>query len=443
MPATATSKPEIPAVQSTNDWPRKITVGRETVTVYRRKTPVGNFAFMVGNWVEGKRRFDSYSAESDALKAAETLAQRLDKNRNTAAKMTESQAVEYFNAVQELKALYPLDVSVTAAVSKLVEAVRIVGDLHNVTVAATFFAARHRHTVPMSVPAVVAKLLKDKEDLGASPRYLQDLRYRLTRFAEDCNKDCCTVTTSDVKAWLRGQKLGTQSYANFKRVLHLLFQYAMAEGYSVDNPVTGVGKVKVTNAEIEIFTPEEITRLLAAAAPDYLPCLALGAFAGLRSAEVERLEWSAIHLAERFIEIKTSVAKTASRRIVPISDNLAAWLAPYAEHKGKVWEGLHDEFYDRQQDTAAATAVAADPEKGIKAREAVQWKSNGLRHSYGSYRFAQTMDAGRTAGEMGNSATVVNKHYKQLVRPADAERWFAVRPEAPANVVTISTSAVS
>jgi len=32
-----------------------------------------------------------------------------------------------------------------------------------------------------------------------------------------------------------------------------------------------------------------IARLLAAATPDFLPSLAIGAFAGLRSAEIERL----------------------------------------------------------------------------------------------------------------------------------------------------------
>lgn len=67
----------------------------------------------------------------------------------------------------------------------------------------------------------------------------------------------------------------------------------------------------------------------------------------------------------------------------------------------------------------------------------VKWKSNALRHSFASYRFAQTGDAGRVAGELGNSAAVVHKHYRELVKPADAEKWFNVKPEAPANVVSI------
>ena len=84
--------------------------------------------------------------------------------------------------------------------------------------------------------------------------------------------------------------------------------------------------------------------------------------------------------------------------------------------------GGHDEFYDAQQETAAATEVKANPDKGTKGEKPVKWKTNALRHSFVSYRFAQTGDAGRVAGELGNSAAVVHRHYRERVKPADALR---------------------
>ena len=39
-----------------------------------------------------------------------------------------------------------------------------------------------------------------------------------------------------------------------------------------------------------------------------------------------------------------------------------------------------------------------------------------LRHSCASYRLAETGDAARTAYELGNSAAMVHRHYKALVR---------------------------
>ena len=92
-----------------------------------------------------------------------------------------------------------------------------------------------------------------------------------------------------------------------------------------------------------------------------------------------------------------------------------------------VWPGTHFDFYhEGQQGTAKAAGV--------------QWKSNAMRHSYASYRFAQTGDAGRVAGELGNTAVVVHKHYRELVRPDAAAAWFAVKPEGPGNIIALAKS---
>ncbi len=426
------------------DWPKPVQPGRAIVRVYRRTTQAGHYAYMVANYVDGKRRFDSYASEADALDAADKLAKRIDARDYVAASMTQEQAVEYADAVAALK---PFNVTVRAASGAVAECLKVVGDLSNLHAAVKFYAARYRKTERKPVADIVAELLKVKESRGVSDRYRADLASRLKRFAHDCKKDCCNVTTSDIQAWLdsqeadEGRALSPQSYKNYRTVLHTLFEFAVARSYAADNPVEKVEKVKVRNGDVEIFSPVEIARLLAAASPAFLPSLAIGAFAGLRSAEIERLEWKDVDLAGRNVIISASRAKTASRRVVPICDNLAAWLAPYAGRQGKVWAGGHDEFYKAQQDTAAATAVDADPEKCTNAERPVEWKGNALRHSYASYRFAQTGDAGRVAGELGNSAAAVHRHYRELVKPTDAEKWFGVNPQTPDNVLAMPSTA--
>jgi len=59
----------------------------------------------------------------------------------------------------------------------------------------------------------------------------------------------------------------------------------------------------------------------------------------------------------------------------------------------------------------------------------VKWKQNALRHSCASYIFALSQDAGRLAGYLGNSAAVVHKFHRELVKSAEAVKWFAVMPE--------------
>lgn len=423
-----------------NGWPKTFSVGRESVTVYRRKTPSGNHSFMVANYAAGKRRFDSYADEQEAIREAKKLARQLSERKVIAATMTNEQASEYAAAVQTLA---PCNISLLQAASTISECLKLVGGPADLLAAVKFYAARHKRTIAKPVAEVVAELLQVKEARGASERYLQDLRSRLNRFASDCRKNASDVTTSDIQTWLDAHNLTAQSYKNFRTVLNLLFEFGVARSYASDNPVEGVERVKVRAGDTLIYTPLELSRLLRAASPEFLPCLAIGAFAGLRSAEIERLEWSDIDLAGRFITVSAGKSKTASRRMVPICNALAAWLTPYVERQGKIWPGRHKEFYQAQRQTAAATEVKADPPNNVAAKAPVKWKANALRHSYASYRIAEIGDAGRVAGELGNSAAIVHRHYRELVKPTDAAKWFGVLPDSfkAANITPISNAA--
>ena len=57
---------------------------------------------MVANYASGRRRFDSYPTEADALEAAGRLARQLSERDVVAAAMTNGQAADYAAAVQTL-----------------------------------------------------------------------------------------------------------------------------------------------------------------------------------------------------------------------------------------------------------------------------------------------------------------------------------------------------
>ena len=54
-------------------------------------------------------------------------------------------------------------------------------------------------------------------------------------------------------------------------------------------------------------------------------------FAGLCVAEIRALDWRDVDLAGGFIHVGAKISKTRSRRLVPILDNLKAWLQPIAK----------------------------------------------------------------------------------------------------------------
>jgi hypothetical protein len=111
--------------------------------------------------------------------------------------------------------------------------------------------------------------------------------------------------------------------------------------------------------------------------PELVPFLALGAFAGLRSAEIGRLDWEEVHLADRIIEIKATKAKTASRRIVPVTENLAKWLAPYAKEEGRVvpFDNVSKQIGWLVEDTNEGLKKAAEKGKqDVGKLKPLKWK---------------------------------------------------------------------
>jgi integrase len=267
---------------------------------------------------------------------------------------------------------------------------------------------------------------KESDDSpGLSHRYIKDIRYRCGRFADAFQCAIHEVTAPQVEDFLHGLKLSPRSYINFRRVLKMMFDYARRRGYipKDQDPFEDVERIKDFGSEIAIYTPAEMKRLLQAADTDYLPCLALGGFAGLRSSEIERLCWEDVFQEDGFIEIRKGKTKTRTRRIIPISENLSKWLSPYASRTGKVWPFSHEGFYDAQQDTAARTAINNE---GLPA---LKWKQNALRHSFISYRLATIQNANQVALESGNSVNIIFAHYRELVRPKEAEQWFSIIPQ--------------
>lgn len=279
-----------------------------------------------------------------------------------------------------------------------------------------------------TVSDLVAEFNAAKAQDGASRRYLQDLRNRLDTFAEKFGAlKVAEILPAQIDDWLRGLKVAAQTRNNFRRVLHAFFQFAVVRGYATENPIAKTARAKVVRGAPEIFTPEQIRTILEKAPRDFVPYLAIGAFAGLRSAEIERLDWSEIDLAGRLIHVRAENAKTAQRRLVAISDNLAAWLAPHVRKAGPI--------------AGSADSIRTAREKACKAAGGIEWPANGLRHSFASYHLANFKNAAATAADLGHaSAAVLYQHYRELVRPDEAARWWQIMPPADyGNVVAFNT----
>jgi len=418
--------------------PETVKVGNAVVWIYRRKKTVKvklksgktvrkkYTVFAVEDYTNGTRRFHDTTKHAKAVATAQRIADQLSTGQTTAASMTSTQAASYGRAVELLR---PTGVALEVAAGIFAEAFAIMGSAHHVEAARHWKQTRAAVVTHKTVAEVVTELVQHKKARQKSARYVGDLSARLTRFAKDFGGDIENLTTSDLTRWLDGLKVAPRTAKNFQRVIATLFAFAQARGYVAKgtNPAEDMERINSNGGAIDIYTPKELAALLKHAPKDYLPYVALGAFAGLRSAEIERLDWKAIDVAGGYIHVAADKAKTAQRRLVPIVPNLAQWLAPYTKRRGKVWKG---NVYELQEARAATVKAAGVP-----------WKPNALRHSFCSYRLADIQNAAQVALEAGNSPTMVFRHYRELVKPAAAKTYFAIAPDQPANVLTLANEA--
>ena len=237
---------------------------------------------------------------------------------------------------------------------------------------------------------------------------------------------------SQIEDWLSESDWAPRTRKNYLVTLTTLLNFSQDREYCTGNPAARIERPLLDDRPPGILTVRQSEKLLSvtlhglpeekgvreafAARPQMVAGIAIGMFAGLRRSEICRLNWSEVDLEGRLIEVKAAKAKTRQRRLVTISDNLAAWLEPSAKDSGPVAASTNEDvFGEHLKEIAAATGIT-------------EWPHNALRHSFGSYFYAHTKEENRTAAEMGNTPNVIFKHYRALVKETQAAQFWAIHP---------------
>jgi integrase len=269
------------------------------------------------------------------------------------------------------------------------------------------------------VSEIVEKMVADAENNKRRDRTVTDLKNRLTKFADDFpNARLSEITLEEIKDWLDDwEDWSPRSKINYLTKISQLYNYAIRNCWVDANLIERIDRPEAEDKEPGIFSVEQAAKLLEFA-PKHglLYYIALGFFAGLRSAELLRLEPEAILMSERSIVVGATVAKKRSRRVVEMCDSLMAWFEKYPLPKNRI--------VDAKDFRANLEALKTEA-------EVTQWPHNGLRHSFGSYHLAKYGDAIKTAGQMGHrDANVVHNHYKALILKSEAEKFWSLKPKS-------------
>lgn len=397
--------------------PIEVKRGLAVVRIYPRPAERGRQPrFMLADYSSGKRKWQTFSKLSEARAEATRLAALAAAGDTTGAGMNGDDRRDLTRAT-EIVAPFGLDVPTVCAL--FAEAAALVGP-HYVVEACREYSKR----APVSKERYPIEKAADdyfaaKEARGRSTRLLEDIRSRIGRFAKDHPGHAVQdFTTAGIQSWLdrlrqrNGKPVSPTTRKNFAVVVGGLFEWARKRGVIRDNPCRDLERDGGKKSEgVEFWTPEEAHKLLAAAGDIVKPAVVIGLFCGLRTAELCRIKWRHVNLEAGHVEVGSDIAKTASRRLVPIPPSAQAWLKA---HRGKPEAPIYPEHSTTLPKRISEACEAA----GIRRIP------NGMRHSWVTYRVAVTGDVSRTALEAGNSAAVIHQHYRGLATKDQGEAYF-------------------
>lgn len=392
--------------------------------------------------VSGKRVQIAFGKRKDAEAHAQKLKDEKTRHGHGALRMTHEERLRFAAAEARLR---EAGVSIEQAVEWALERTSAVRE-------------------KLLLPKVVARFIADRRAKNKRDRYVAQLKVSLGGFALlHPELPGHLVTREIVTRWLAGNGWAPRTQANYLGDLRACCAWAMREGYMSHNPAKGIETPEVDEKEVEIFTPEQIGRLLTTAlnhrgrrwnrgantyAEDFvfrelLGFVVLATFAGIRPEEVKRSPSKVIDLDERTVLITGRRAKTRRRRVVDLPENAVAWL--------RLWQRLcpgqemivPKNFLRKWQACREAAKLApaswAVRRYHAATEEIAPWPPDVLRHTAATMHYALHQNLALLQAQLGHheDEDTLFRHYRAVVmsdgRPVTkgiAAQFYAILPPA-------------
>lgn len=258
------------------------------------------------------------------------------------------------------------------------------------------------------------------------------------------------ISTEAILTWLDGNEWAWKTWNNYRVDLHTLFGWGVEKGYLMRNPVAEIPPkprpIIEGEGDIEFLRFAQCETLLRRAAmategalprdrrgafvevdkekEDYrllVPALVIGLYTGLRpEKEIGQMKWQSILLDEALVVVSQGRAKTRQRRTVALSDNAVAWLRwCKAQGMGESDDEpiLPRNFTKRWKRLRQVCKVFDN------------WPHDGMRRTFATMHLAFYEDEKKLQLFMGHrSAQMIWEHYRGLVKRAEAEKFWALKP---------------
>jgi len=375
------------------EWPR----------IYPKPNPGGSISWVVDQgMVNGKRERDIYKTKAAAEACAQELRVQRGREGKEATKFPFEDRVMALHCINRLKIH---GVQLDTAVDDYMKYI---------------LPSRQSKTVNEIMVDFIARAVRKAQK--SWKKDLEDFRRRFCpRFGD---QKLSKLKKEELQEWLDGQarlhQLAPRSLQNYKNMVSYLFKHGRGDKELLENLALRLD-VPPPSEDLPGFYSIEETRALLFHAPDYdlVPYVAIRAFAGLRRCEVVRLDWSRVR--NKWLDVTAKSTKRTkksgrARRLVRISDTLAAWLAPFRNRTGPV---IGKGSLDYRMGRVKVAAGINHPSK------------NFFRHGYATYHLAAYDNDDETSRALGHVDTnMLHGTYKgREVEQEDGQKYFTLTPE--------------
>lgn len=374
-------------------FPYQISNKYGKVNVYETKN--GPYISYKIVWKTGKKRNrESRSSAIEAIGRAEEVLADLSACAATRPNSSSTQWVYYQQCEQMLNG------------TPLIEAVK-------------FYLRHHRAATPgvTTVWDAAKAFIESRRAAGKSERYVKSLAYDLQLAEPLFDYPIATVTPAQLDELLATIP-HPRTRRNRRTSLVVCWKWAKTKGwlpYDIPTAAERTDTPAVVAKDPGVLTPVELEDVLRKLkhSPHHhklIPYVVIGAFAGVRSAEICRMRWETnVKLDEGLLVLGSDITKTSRRRVIRMEPELVNWLRTY-RGEGKV-------------------VPVYKPQDALTRLRKTKWPHNALRHSAVSYLMARHQNAAVIAEQCGHTESVMQVNYKAVVTPEQGERWFAIAPK--------------
>lgn len=392
--------------------PIEVKDGFASVKIYRCVNNKDYFTYAVTWWAEGKRHRRAIADLTEAKREAKRIARELADGRHSMASIT-VRDLSYFKDLEKKMGGVPLH-----------EAVQL------------WLNVAAKKVPSVLVKEVAEEMLRAKNnDDFVGEKQKTNLRLRWGKFSQTFgDRVISTIKAREIDQFLSNPEWAPRTRAHYRQAILMLFDYAKRKEYvdpDRDHQADKTEVIRVQESKLESWSVGEMRTLLQYATPKTLPWIVLGAFAGVRSAEIERMDWEDIDWNANLILVHSKRVgrgkiRAHNDRTITMTENLKSWLSPFRTCTGNILHSLGVKNIYEDLDNIL---------KRIRQNNTdFEWKPNANRHSFATYYLALTGDASQTALACGHNPSMLLRRYKTItvngrtVTREMAKEYFSLAP---------------